>query len=369
MIDHLSASQIKTLLFNPKRWAFEKLWKLPQPTSPAAEVGKLIHSAIETYLLGGDPEEHDLAVHCLESLINVGDLDKIKNHRGVCVEHEFEMGLSVSLPPVVGYIDVFIPDYFKGCPLIIDHKTSKTRKYFLSTRDLKDDIQLILYAYYAINLTGAKGAFIQHNQLAYSLKKQPLQVRRTYVSRKRVFTYINNLVPAIKASMKEAYDIFKAGEHSDHRPMCDRCSTRFGKASCPYEPICCGAISVDEYRVRFSEHQPQTVWDTLDIMKKVEVAFKPLTENAEKTIIKEKEGKQMLHLEELVGKARPQVANLASVWDRREAITKAVVSHILASKAEAVIAPSHFGEGVIDPDYLPIITQLKENKIKILVEV
>lgn len=379
-ITHLSASQIKTLLANPRRWALEKLIKLPTTTSAAATTGRMIHEAIESYMAGSPiDDEHELAKHVLSALVENGQLEKLRQSHGVFVEHPFQLSATPELPPIQGYIDVLVDNYYWDCPLIIDHKTSKSRRYFLTVPEMKNDIQLMIYAYYALLRSDAIGVFIQHNQLAYSLKKQPLVVRRTYVCRERVFKFIEQLQERIITTLNT---VLKMWDMLGKLPMSDLCSecncaNRFGPNSCEFAPICQGKISAEEYRTVYGTVSKDlgleelTTWEVLEgvdrFVKRKE--FPVLTINQETSILKVKKEEKMIELSVLVGKARPQVSHLPSVWDRREAVTAAVVKHVVDSGVMAVVAPSHFVGGSIDPDYLPIISQLVEKGVKIYLEV
>ncbi len=50
-------------------------------------------------------------------------------------------------------------------------------------------------------------------------------------------------------------------------------------------------------------------------------------------------------------------------------MTNSVVKYVQDKKPNVVLLPGHFIGGTLDPEYSPIVTQLKELEIKVAVEV
>lgn len=356
----------------------EKLAKLPTCSSPAAEIGGMVHKALEEYLLGMPKTcEHALAEHCLKAVIMNDEFLTQLELGNYEVERDISLIIEPTLPPVIGFIDLLLPNYHRGCPIIIDHKTSKTRRYFKSPKELKTDIQMIIYASWALKYVSpdAPGAFVQHNQFAYGNKRDVLKLNRTFISRRRVALELEKIQGIVSLMIRtlERYDNF--GIKGMDRGQCKDCNESFGPNSCEFSCMCEGKCDEDGYKANYAKIKRDegnvTIWDIKEATKSPTCMFKNLkeglTEMSEDVIIKEREGDRM-ELASLVGQAREQTKGLTSTWDRREAITKAVVEHVVKSGSKEVMAPSHFIDGAIDPDYMPIITQLKEANVKVSVK-
>ena len=143
---HASASQINTYRDCPRKWWLQKIAKMDTPSSKAAELGKRIHSVLEDYLTTGvmpdrDTEEGKIALRGLEFLPLPG-----KSRVEVAVQDE----LPIEDAPVdiLGYIDCLYlpPDGSEEIPLILDHKTTSSRKYTKNQGEMEIDVQLNVYA-------------------------------------------------------------------------------------------------------------------------------------------------------------------------------------------------------------------------------
>lgn len=139
---HVSASQIKTYLDCPRKWYLQKIVGLPSPSSPSTELGKEIHSVIEAYFRDGldipDSDIGQIAKRGLEFLPNPSE------------DLSIELGIHEALPikespiPIMGFIDLLHKG--QGFVRIIDHKTTSSKKYTKTSKELGYDVQMNIYA-------------------------------------------------------------------------------------------------------------------------------------------------------------------------------------------------------------------------------
>ena len=136
---YVSASQITTFSDCPRKWYLNKIVGLESPSSPSTELGSAVHEILEQYLRDGVvfPETK-------EGQIAKSGLIHLPSHREQ-LEIEVslvDMPLTDSPVEVRGFVDVIRPRAHE----IIDHKTSSNKKYTKTKRELKQNVQLILYA-------------------------------------------------------------------------------------------------------------------------------------------------------------------------------------------------------------------------------
>lgn len=373
-IEHISVSQIRTHDRNPRRWALEKLVKLPTMDSPYTQLGSEIHDAIEGWLnmalLNKKCERRILQEPA--SVVNKCTADffahiDVEFTRYFYVpELAITLQLAKDIPPFRGYIDVLVEDYHRGCPLIMDHKTSRTRRYFLSARDLKFDLQMLVYAKYVIEKYQCPGVFLQHNQIAYSLKRRKTTIRRTYVTAERINRAMDKLADDIRAGLLKTIGRYAEVGHAGLcTSQCGMCAKAFGPGSCEYQPICQGRVTVEQYKKAHKDltNKPGSwyIKDMIEVLNKLP-PFEAIDLSGGH------DGADMLKLAELMQKARAKFGHITNVWDRREAMTTALLNKIKEVDPDIVVLPAHFMGGTYDPDYLPIITNLVENGYHVVVE-
>ena len=139
---HVSASQIKTYLDCPRKWYLQKIVGLPSPSSASTELGKEIHSVIEAYFRDGldipDSDIGQIAKRGLEFLPSPSE------------DLSIELGIHEVLPikespvPIMGFIDLLHKG--AGFVRIIDHKTTSSKKYTKTSKELGYDVQMNIYA-------------------------------------------------------------------------------------------------------------------------------------------------------------------------------------------------------------------------------
>jgi len=144
-IKHISASNINTFITNPAEWVINYIYKLPFPSSAAAERGKYIEKALfhilgngvsvekaleeQTYFFAETckemkvPEEEYLKEkEFVEKAIKI--LPKHLSKFGKITGYQNKIGYNYKGIDIIGYtdFDFELPD---GSPLILDLKTTK----------------------------------------------------------------------------------------------------------------------------------------------------------------------------------------------------------------------------------------------------
>lgn len=142
--DHVSASQINTFRDCPRKWWLQKIKKLSTPSSSAAEMGRRIHAVLEDYLTKGQMPDNST-----EGLIAQRGLEYLPLPGTSAVELPIHQKLPIKDAPVdvLGYVDcLYLPRKEGELPIILDHKTTGSKKYTKNELEMETDVQLHVYA-------------------------------------------------------------------------------------------------------------------------------------------------------------------------------------------------------------------------------
>ena len=138
MIPYVSASQITTFRDCARKWYFNKVVGISTPSTPATELGSAVHEALENYLRDGVAFDESEAGGIAQSGAHL-----LPDDANVEIELSLEsMPLTDSPVEVRGFVDAIYPTRHH----ILDHKTSSNKKYTKTQRELRENVQLILYA-------------------------------------------------------------------------------------------------------------------------------------------------------------------------------------------------------------------------------
>ena len=139
-IKHVSASQITTYRDCPRKWYLNKIAGLETPSTAATQLGGEVHALLESYLRDGAAIPTDT----LAGEIALSGVEHIPTTRPIEVELSLADDMPLTDSPVLvrGFVDLIIPSEHH----IIDHKTSSNKRYTKTKRELKQNVQLILYA-------------------------------------------------------------------------------------------------------------------------------------------------------------------------------------------------------------------------------
>jgi RecB family exonuclease len=349
-IERLSISQIKAFQRNPFYWALSYIAKLPQPESPALKFGKELHAEIErlfmpTRLL---PQTDSYTQSRAFALFN-----KLHNDFQISIYHleiekEFIAKISDDLPPFKGIIDILIREYTLDdnvtIPAILDHKTVKNGKFALDEEDLKSDLQLSLYAYFTKSIGNV---YVQHNQIF----KESDEIRfvRATLTQKDIINNLEIIDKTAREMLEYHKKVIKYGlfsQEADCQERCvKKCKYMFGK--CPYSDICEGKISIEQYLTRLkgdtmAEEKPKWLLDPMPAAD-LSIMMQQAREYYEK---------------------KPH----ANKFELRESIAQGIIDGMRKHDIKAFVLTQFLLHGN-DPDYMPVITRLKEYGAKIFIEI
>lgn len=392
-IEYLSVSQVKCHQRNPFRWVLEKIIKLPTCSSPALVTGSSVHTALEHALTHGTMPKCEIdspEMKCTKAMMDYWtEENRILGDIGLEIEHEFLYNYREDAPPFFGYIDYIIHGYKGGCPLIGDHKTSKSRKYFLKEEELKDDLQLVVYAKYLLDKYEARGTlckfvYLEHSQYNYKNKKKILTVVRDKVHKKYIDDRFKEIEKYVRDYMLSTIEEYHSGGFINvPRNKCNSCVDAFGPNSCEFSRICNGNVDVQGYKDAYNNLAEEGYQVT---SKELQEEFRRLTYISKSDIIDTKEQEEevimqdstskIVQLSSLVSRARDKYKDMNNIWDMRQAMTKVIMSYMsdtYTPEDVEIHLPFHFKGGTdgilnVDPDYMPVITQLREKGFKFKIE-
>lgn len=139
-----SASQIETFRSCQRKWGYRYIDRINPPPSKAAQLGSLVHTMLEKYLIENNVDTASPLWKIIEPGLGFLPHGLKKNH----VEKHFSFTEDDLF--FHGFID-FYQDLGRKTWLIGDHKTCSSFTYSLSEEDLKKDVQANIYARWAFN--------------------------------------------------------------------------------------------------------------------------------------------------------------------------------------------------------------------------
>lgn len=258
----ISPSQVETFDLCARKWAYQKIDRIPSPQNAAAALGEAAHKHRENWLIHGIPPPVQQRVSGVE-----GDLygyDKAAKLALVGLEHlpppgkaqvEIPLLLPVTLDadPTVnggkpvrvkvnGRIDFFVPNTPEsgfvfgeaGIPLIGDHKTTSGEQWAKTADDLlTKDSQAAIYAAYALHVVPTAPAVDLH--WSYMVKgSSPRQHQvRVRMSRDHAMTRFSAVVSRAKSMLRVIQTPGIVA--SKVEPTVSACEA-FG--GCPYREVC-----------------------------------------------------------------------------------------------------------------------------------
>jgi len=139
---HSSASQIDTYEMCPRKWALDKIDKLPRKPNKYAAMGSALHKIAEEWLRDGIPAP---ATELGEIIMPLIPHLPPPNTPGL----EIETTVKRTLAGVAfkGLIDVRLPYPYSPIPKVWDHKSTTDLKWALTPEGLVTNVQSTLYAW------------------------------------------------------------------------------------------------------------------------------------------------------------------------------------------------------------------------------
>lgn len=155
----VSASQIETWHGCRRKWAWRNVARIEAPPHASAALGSRIHKQLELYLTG-EPFDYSTPVMRAAAEMAIPSIANLPPPKspGMLVETPFNFDLRDGSVLFRGIIDVLLPDggVVPGCeagsPIVVDHKSTKSRRYIKSVETLTTDVQAMIYAYHAMTI-------------------------------------------------------------------------------------------------------------------------------------------------------------------------------------------------------------------------
>jgi len=230
-VSHVSASQISTFRECPRKWYFDKIVRLPRTSTSATELGSRVHAVLEAYLRG-EVESIDTSDEVGQiAASGLGYLPPVSSVLEIERSLEGDMALDDAPVPVQGYVDVIDARSNE----ILDHKTTSSQRYIKTQKELRDNVQMIMYAT-AYLRRFPQESHVTLTHIYYGTKKRWSKKVSVKVSREHVEAQWT----AIKETIMQMIEVSRADHAGDAPPCYDACDNYGG---CPYRGQCFRAPS------------------------------------------------------------------------------------------------------------------------------
>jgi hypothetical protein len=279
-----------------RRWWFDKVVKLSKPTYAATRFGDVFHAVLARFYMADDrgldatgkpvnlyPDgwksiksrfQKDDDVVLAEEQIS--DLDEALIR--VLVDKAITEGVLVRIPGRLVEREITRPLYkdpltgqkivLKGfidletCRSVEDHKTAKDTKWLVTVNKLRNNVQMIVYAWDKYE-RGYEGLlWLTHNNFIKDYNDPQVIQRTVQVDKEYVYNYFNTVILPKFRMMLGIYQKYPASAVEKWRDLCPpnnperECNHYYGH-SCPYISICTGQCSVALYRAKYEDLQEQ----------------------------------------------------------------------------------------------------------------
>lgn len=199
MLTHVSATSIQ--LFREgcnRKWYERYVLGKKGDSSPAMILGNKVHTQLENYLKEGEEIDKD----SIEGKIARSGIDLIPRPAShLKIEISLEE-LPIENTPVLfkGFIDVFIPALHTedGISEILDHKTTSSFKYAKTEDELKENLQLLIYARHVLETYPSEDE-IRLTHVSYLTKTPYKAIKRSVVvSREHVYEKFESILETVR---------------------------------------------------------------------------------------------------------------------------------------------------------------------------
>lgn len=152
-IDHpfvFSVSQVENFLRCERKWAFNKIDRIEEPSTLAQELGKEVHEQHENYLRFGTP--YDLGADAGQIAFSGHKHLPLPGTPGMRIEEWFVFRFGVAVYRGLKDIEILQTGRI---PRVIDHKSTASFRWQKTEEELKTDIQACIYAADAMEKSGS----------------------------------------------------------------------------------------------------------------------------------------------------------------------------------------------------------------------
>lgn len=219
-----SASEIDTFRSCQRKWGYRYIDHICPPPSKSAQLGSSVHTALETFLIGGKTDTKSPLWKIIEPGLKFLPHDLQKNQ----VEKHFAFVEGKLF--FHGFID-FYQDVGQKTWLIGDHKTSSSFNHALSAKTLKSDLQANIYARWAFNNLSADKVKLRWIYYQTKNKNQSRCIEAELNHQEN----LDNCQPIFELA-KEIESLIDAGRESSTLPKNTSSCFKYGR--CPYFSTC-----------------------------------------------------------------------------------------------------------------------------------
>lgn len=198
-----------------RKWAFEKLWKLPREQKGYFDFGEVLHEACERWLEADEtgrnedgtpldlwPEGWDAKLSFADSALIQALVEKaieegmLRRSAGREIEPPIQMPVIKGEATMIGYVDVLLPDGVE------DHKSTSNMRYAKSQEGLANNTQLLVYAAYIVRqwmkkhktLKGLEFITLRHNVFLKDQEKPLIRPTQAQVPPDHVVAFWDRVV-------------------------------------------------------------------------------------------------------------------------------------------------------------------------------
>jgi len=205
--------------------------RLPRTSTSATELGSRVHAVLEAYLRG-EVESIDTSDEVGQiAASGLGYLPPVSSVLEIERSLEGDMALDDAPVPVQGYVDVIDARSNE----ILDHKTTSSQRYIKTQKELRDNVQMIMYAT-AYLRRFPQESHVTLTHIYYGTKKRWSKKVSVKVSREHVEAQWT----AIKETITQMIEVSRADNAGD-APTCYEACDNYG--GCPYRGQCFRAPS------------------------------------------------------------------------------------------------------------------------------
>jgi hypothetical protein len=157
-----------------------------------------------------------------------------------------------------GFVDL------ETCRSVEDHKTAKDTKWLVSANKLRNNVQMIVYAWDKYERGHTGQLWLTHNNFIKDYDDPQVIQRTVQVDKEYVYDYFNQIILPKFRAMMGIYQKYPASMVEKWRDLSPpnnpekECNHYYGH-SCPYISICTGQCSVALYRAKYEDLQNNTV--------------------------------------------------------------------------------------------------------------
>lgn len=230
-----SPSQIKLAEQCFRKWYNNYVLKIKEPEKPYQKFGKDVHAANELYLNTGNFPTEDTDENKRLALFVKAAVPFLPEPKIAEVEIEINIPTYENGPIMNGYIDCGLPKF--GPPKVLDHKTTSDLEYAKTEEGLANDIQMITYAKYYLDLLNVNEIEIAHLYLQTRNKKPKVKYVHTIVDKNQIYKVWNAKLDIVREIQRivEKLSLSEKDESEQVTPNVDSCGLYGG---CFYRNKC-----------------------------------------------------------------------------------------------------------------------------------